>query len=208
MAVLRDVVAPWWNTPISHASGAMFFVFDRILPRPGSQEHERLEAYWLHVFRVILRRHDMTEEDFTTAVANQLATSRDRDTAPLPDTYAILSILGEGLTGKKHVLLSHLHVTLSRAAFANALPYIGDYVDENTFGRKWNAKYHRLVEIFSKLRLIRSGDCEDLAREILLGYDELTRGGPWQSSLLTAVRRFLGLFVPMAVLGAVTQVSP
>ena len=182
------VHAPAWNAPAGWKPGYTYFMTPgNRAPPAGDKEAERhLDG----VFKTVLKRHDMIEEEFTAVIEDQLAKADDTYNDRFTECC---DIVGEAL-----------------CAPATSCPYIGDAI--NTHARMHGGAHGMLalaaangkhgVESFDWVQLRSGGDCEDLAR-MIHSYRCAVQDGEWSAPVLVAAQKLLHCYIGVGILASV-----
>jgi hypothetical protein len=119
------------------------------------------------------------------------------------------SLLSAGAVGQREHAFTRLIVMLI-TIYANAMPYLDDFVNENDSRAPYSETRITITEDFKSARITNADDCEGTADEPLLEACELVerieqRQDTPLDSVLALITRVLHCYVPCLTLNAVTN---
>jgi len=119
------------------------------------------------------------------------------------------SLLANGAVGQREHAFTRL-VVMTITMYANAMPYLDDFVNENVAGAPYTEKRIEITEDFKSARVTNADDCEGTGGEPYLEACELadrleTSSDTPLNVLLSTVTRVLRCYVPCLSLHAVTN---
>ena len=172
-SAFRHIHAPVFKTRLCYLPGISYWMSEWV----GFNED-----YLEHMTQLVLARHNVSVEDFTSG---QHAQTDDHTHTPTHNEYA-------HLRRANHILCDVCTI------YPTSCPYISDYISK---GSTLNP-----CESFDDLFLRNAGDCEDFSRAICLIFNHI-RFSQWKNPLGRTLQELSKAYIAFGILGSVTRPS-